>query len=122
VHCVRDTWGAAFYPALTVVEGGPQIRKATGLEDGYSAFSVHHLPSGETGSTGLDELLRRRGVDRVVIAGLATDYCVLETGLDASRQGFDVTVLRDAVRAVDLAPGDGDRALQKLESVGVQTA
>ena len=122
VHCVRETWGAAFHPDLVVLDDSPQIHKATGLEDGYSAFSVYHLGSGETGSTGLEEVLRERGIERVVLAGLATDYCVVESGLDARRQGFDVSVLRAAVRAVDLAPGDGARALERLEQAGVRLA
>jgi nicotinamidase/pyrazinamidase len=122
VHCVRDTWGAAFHPDLVVLDESPQIFKATGLEDGYSAFSVYHLASGETGSTGLERLLRDRGIERVVLAGLATDYCVVESGLDAKRAGFDVAVLGEAVRAVDLDAGDGARALERLEQAGVRVA
>lgn len=122
VHCVRDTWGAAFHPDLVVLDDAPQIFKATGLEDGYSAFSVYHLASGETGSTGLEALLRDHGIERVVLAGLATDYCVLESGLDARRAGFAVVVLDAAVRAVDLEPGDGARALERLERAGVELA
>jgi nicotinamidase/pyrazinamidase len=122
VHCVRDTWGAAFHPELVVLDDSPQIHKATGLEDGYSAFSVYHLASGETGSTGLERALRAAGIERVVLAGLATDYCVVESGLDARREGFEVTVLEEAVRAVDLEPGDGVRALERLERAGVQVA
>jgi nicotinamidase/pyrazinamidase len=122
VHCVRDTWGAEFHPDLVVLDDSPQVFKATGLEDGYSAFSVYHLASGETGSTGLERLLRERGIERVVLAGLATDYCVVESGLDAQREGFEVVVLEDAVRAVDLEPGDGARALARLEETGVTLA
>jgi nicotinamidase/pyrazinamidase len=122
VHCVRDTWGAEFHPDLVVLDDSPQVFKATGLEDGYSAFSVYHLASGETGSTGLERLLRERGIERVVLAGLATDYCVVESGLDAQREGFEVVVLEEAVRAVDLEPGDGARALARLEETGVKLA
>ncbi|HEV3451569.1 MAG TPA: isochorismatase family protein [Acidimicrobiia bacterium] len=122
VHCVRDTWGAAFHPDLVVLDDAPQIFKATGQEDGYSAFSVFHLASGETGSTGLEALLRERGIERVVLAGLATDYCVLESGLDARRAGFAVVVLHEGVRAVDLEPGDGARALERLEQAGAERA
>jgi len=122
VHCVRDTWGAAYHPDLVVLDGSPQIHKATGLEDGYSAFSVYHLASGETGSTGLERLLRERGIERVVLAGLATDYCVVESGLDARREGFEVTVLEAAVRAVDLEAGDGVRALERLQRAGAELA
>jgi nicotinamidase/pyrazinamidase len=120
VHCVRDTWGSEFHPELRVVDDGHHIRKATGFEDGYSGFSVYRLETGETGDTGLERLLRDRGIERVVIGGLATDYCVKETGLDAARRDFDTVVLRDAVRAVDLEEGDGERALHELEQAGVQ--
>jgi nicotinamidase/pyrazinamidase len=118
VHCVRETWGAEYHPDLEVA--GDQIRKATGWEDGYSGFSVQRLETGDVASTGLEEQLHERGIERVVIVGLATDYCVKETGLDAVEKGFDATVLRDAVRAVDVEPGDGERALEELEQAGVK--
>ena len=117
VHCVRETWGAELHPDLKVV--GEVIHKATGPEDGYSGFSVTHLPTGERRETGLEQLLRDRGVDRVVIVGLATDYCVKDTGLDAVRKGFDAEVLTEATRPVEVEPGDGDRALDDLEQAGV---
>jgi nicotinamidase/pyrazinamidase len=118
VHCVRETWGAEYHPDLEVA--GDQIRKATGWEDGYSGFSVQRLETGDVTSTGLEEQLHERGIERVVIVGLATDYCVKETGLDAVEKGFDATVLREAVRAVDVEPGDGERALEELEQAGVK--
>jgi len=117
VHCVRDTWGAELHPDLKVV--GEIVQKATGDEDGYSGFSVEHLPTGERRETGLEQLLRERGVERVVIAGLATDYCVKETGLDAVRKGFESRVLTEATRAVEVEAGDGDRALHDVEQAGV---
>src|SRR6187431_2065833 len=76
VHCVRDTWGAEFVPGLEV--RGRVIRKGTGGEDGYSGFSVRDPRSGERSATALENELRSRGARRVVIAGLATDYCVVE--------------------------------------------
>ena len=118
VHCVRDTWGAELHPDLKVV--GEIIHKATGPEDGYSGFSVTHLPTGERRETGLEQLLRESGVDHVVIAGLATDYCVKETALDAVRKGFDAEVLTGATRPVEVEPGDGDRALHEIELAGVE--
>lgn len=118
VHCVRDTWGADFHPDLKV--DGELVHKATGPEDGYSAFSVQHLPSGETRDTGLEELLREERIERVVVLGLATDYCVRESGLDALRLGFDTEVVVEAVRAVDREPGDADRALQDLQHAGAR--
>lgn len=122
VHCVGDTWGARLHPALRVVEGGEVVRKGTGGEDGYSAFSVRDPRSGEVSATGLDAILERRGAERIVIVGLATDYCVKETALDALRQGFDTTVLTHGVRAVDLQPGDGSRALEELQAAGAVLA
>jgi len=119
VHCVQGTWGAEFHPDLLVLDGAPVVRKGSGGEDGYSAFSVRDPVSGDVTRTQLGGLLRERGVERVVIAGLATDYCVKETGLDAVRLGLHPTVLRDAVRAVDLQPGDGARALDELAAAGV---
>jgi nicotinamidase/pyrazinamidase len=71
-------------------------------------------------STGLDEALRERGMDRVVLVGLATDYCVKDTGLDAVRLGFETAVVVAAVRAVDLQPGDGERALRALAEHGAE--
>ncbi|MDQ3880568.1 MAG: isochorismatase family protein [Chloroflexota bacterium] len=117
VHCVQGTWGAEFHPRLAV--RGPVVRKGTGGEDGYSGFSVRDPTTGDRHATELDRLLRAHGVTRVVIGGLATDYCVRETALDARRLGYDVEVLSDAVRAVDLEAGDGDRALADLREAGV---
>src|SRR3954463_1405891 len=110
VHCVRDTWGSEFVPGLDV--RGPVIRKGTGGEDGYSAFSVRDARSGERSATELSSLLRSHGITRVAIAGLATDYCVVETVLDARHLGLDTAVLSDVIRAVDLQPGDGTRAIE----------
>ena len=122
VHCVQGTWGAEFHPDLLVLAGAPIVRKGSGGEDGYSAFSVRDPLSGDVQRTQLGELLGERGVERVVIAGLATDYCVKETGLDAVRLGLHPIVLTDAVRAVDLQPGDGERALETLQAAGAQLA
>jgi nicotinamidase/pyrazinamidase len=116
VHCVQGTWGAELHPDLKVV--GEVVRKGAGGEDGYSGFTVRDPRSGEEHSTGLEELLRRRGVERVVVAGLATDYCVKETAIDGARKNFDATVLTSAVRAVDLQTGDGQRALEAVEGAG----
>jgi nicotinamidase/pyrazinamidase len=117
VHCVQETWGAALHRALTV--DGPVIRKGANGEDGYSGFTMRDPTSGETVPTALEGILRERAVHRVVIGGLATDYCVRWTGLDAIRLGFATTVLAAAVRAVDLETGDGDRALAELLAAGV---
>jgi nicotinamidase/pyrazinamidase len=120
VHCVQETWGAAFHPDLRV--DGPVIRKGADGRDGYSGFSVRDPRSGDVEATQLEALLRERGIEHVVICGLATDYCVLETALDARRLGFSTTVLLEGVRAVDLRPDDGDRALQRMREAGVVLA
>ncbi len=117
VHCVHDTRGAQFHPDL-IVEG-EIVRKGSGGEDGYSGFTIRDPRSGYQGSTGLEDILRSHGIERVVVIGLATDYCIKETALDAVRKGFAVTVLRDAVRGVNLQPGDDERALRELERAGV---
>jgi nicotinamidase/pyrazinamidase len=118
VHCVRDTWGARLHPALLVE--GPSVRKGTGGEDGYSGFTMRDPTSGTPRPTGLERLLRERSVERLVVVGLATDYCVKETALDARRLGYPTVVLQDAVRAVDLSPGDGRRSLEEMRAAGVE--
>jgi nicotinamidase/pyrazinamidase len=120
VHCVADSWGAQFHPVLDV--HGQVVRKGTGGEDGYSGFTMRDPVTEETRSTGLAEFLRDEGVVNVVVAGLATDYCVKATALDAVELGFSTTVVRDAVAAVDVEPGDGDRALAELSASGVTLA
>jgi len=120
VHCVAGTWGAQFHPALTVE--GETVRKGTAGEDGYSGFTMRDPISGAERSTGLAELLRSNGVAAVVIAGLATDYCVKATALDAIELALAVTVATDAIAAVDVEPGDGDRALEALAAAGVTLA
>lgn len=122
VHCVKNSWGAQLSPLAYRVEGAAVIRKGQNGEDGYSGFSYRDPVSGQIGKTELEDLLRRRGIRRVVVAGLATDYCVKETALDAIGAGFETVVLRDAVRAVDLSPGDGERALAEITRRGGRVA
>jgi nicotinamidase/pyrazinamidase len=116
VHCVAGTWGAELHADLQV--DGPIVKKGSGGEDGYSGFSVRDPRSGEVDATQLESLVRSAGAERVVIAGLATDYCVLETVLDAVRLGHRATVLASMIRAVDLHPGDGDRAIERMREAG----
>jgi nicotinamidase/pyrazinamidase len=116
VHCVGDEWGADFHPALEVM--GPSIHKGSNGEDGYSGFTMRDPVTGAEVPTELDGLLRERTIARVVVCGLATDYCVKSTALDAVRLGYATTVLLDAIAAVNLAPGDGDRALEELRAAG----
>jgi nicotinamidase/pyrazinamidase len=116
VHCVRDTWGAQFHPQLQVE--GQVVRKGTGGEDGYSGFSMRHPTTGDATPTELEAVLRRGGVSRLVICGLATDYCVKETAIDGLDKGFEVLVLAEAVRAVELEPGDARRAIEAVRGAG----
>lgn len=115
-HCVGGTWGARLHPELLVQ--GEVVRKGTGGEDGYSGFAVRDPGSGEEKRTSLEGILRERHIERTVVVGLATDYCVKATAMDALAMGFDTFVVRDATRAVDLEPGDGDRAIQAVREAG----
>jgi nicotinamidase/pyrazinamidase len=118
VHCVQGSRGAAFHPDLRLPKGTLVVTKGDGPhDDGYDAFEGH-VPPGVR----LADALRARGVRHVVVAGLATDYCVKASALGAASAGFAVTVVEDAVRAVDVAPGDGARALDELRAAGVRIA
>lgn len=118
VHCVADTWGAEFHPDL--IDDGLVVRKGTGGEDGYSGFTVRDPETGEESSTGLEALLRERSISAVVVVGLATDYCVLQTAVDAVQLKFDTTLLADGVRGVNLEPGDSARAIAEMVACGVK--
>jgi nicotinamidase/pyrazinamidase len=122
VHCVGESWGAEFHPDLRVLADAPVIRKGTDGRDGYSAFSVRDPRSGDVEATRLESLLQERGLRAIVIAGLATDYCVVETVLDARRLGHETTVILGGIRAVELQPGDADRALQRMREAGAELA
>lgn len=117
-HCIRGTWGAALHPRLAVPADVTTVRKGTEGEDGYSGFSVRDPRTGAEHDTVLDGLLRDRRIERVVVVGLATDYCVKETALDALHRSFAVEVPAGAVAAVDVTPGDGDRALAEIVAAG----
>ena len=111
VHCVRDTPGASLHPGLDLSRVDAIVDKGQSCDaDGYSAFE----------GTELERLLRERGVDTVDVTGLALDYCVKATALDARRAGFDVVVHRGATRAVDVIDGDGKRAVEELRAAGVK--
>jgi nicotinamidase/pyrazinamidase len=109
VHCVQGTPGAELYPALDQTKVDVVIDKGQDPNSqGYSAFQ----------DTSLGELLRERGVERLFVTGLATDYCVKNSVLDALGLGLEVTVVEDAVRGVDVHPGDSERALEQMETAG----
>lgn len=116
-HCVQNTPGASFHSALDVGAVDHVVRKGTDREiDSYSAF----YDNGHRKDTGLAEFVRSRGVAELVICGLATDYCVKYTVLDAIGLGFGVILIADGCRAVDLSPGDGEAALAEMRSAGAQ--
>ena len=112
-HCIAETPGAGFPALIPVPANAGIISKGTERgREGYSAFD----------GTNFAELLRQRGVEELWVAGVALDHCVRATTLDALKQGLRVTILIDAVRAVDAAPGDGERALQELMDAGAHAA
>jgi len=120
VHCVGGTWGAELEPGLQLPETAPRVRKGANGEDGYSGFTMRDPMTGTISPTELEGLLRAAGVDSVAVVGLATDYCVKATALDAVRLGFRTAVVTDAIAAVDLDPGDGELALEELRAAGVE--
>jgi len=112
-HCIAGSPGAEFAAGLRIADGAVILSKATRADrDAYSAFQ----------GTDLAVQLRNAGVRRVFVCGLATDYCVRATVLEARENGFEVTVVTDAVRAVDLHPGDGDRAFDEMRARGASLA
>jgi nicotinamidase/pyrazinamidase len=119
VHCVGGTWGAELHPEFVLPDAAPRIRKGSNGEDGYSAFTMRDPVSGQEIPTELEAMLRGRGIERVIVCGLATDYCVNATALDARRLGFRTAVMRNAIAAVNLNAGDGERALEEMASAGV---
>ncbi len=119
VHCVADSWGAELHPGLDV--RGPVVRKGTSGEDGYSGFNERDPVSGEPHPTQLGSLLSP-DARRLVVVGLAGDYCVKETALDGALLGYDVLVPLGLTRFVNLAAGDDDRAVADLEAAGVSVS
>jgi nicotinamidase/pyrazinamidase len=111
VHCVRDTPGAELHAGIDRGQVDAVLDKGQAPDrEGYSGFE----------DTDLERLLRARDVETVDVAGLALDYCVRATALDAKRAGFDVIVHRDATRAVEVEPGDAERAVRELRAAGVE--
>jgi nicotinamidase/pyrazinamidase len=110
-HCVAETSGAELHPKLhsSAIDAIVDKGREPG-DEGYSGFE----------KTDLERLLHDRGVERVHVTGLALDYCVRATALDARRAGFDVVLHRGATRAIDANPGDSDRTLQELRDAGVE--
>jgi nicotinamidase/pyrazinamidase len=118
-HCVQNTAGAEF--ASTLNRGGIQhvVQKGTDRAiDSYSGF----FDNARRKATGLETCLRRQGVDTVHVLGLATDYCVKATALDAIDLGFHTVLLTAGIRGVDLHPGDCQRAIDQMRAAGVRIA
>ena len=110
-HCVADTEGAQFAPELALPEDAEVISKATTADkDAYSGFE----------GTDLEQRLRARGVKRLFVGGLATDYCVLNTVKDGLAHGFEVYLLDDAIRPVDVQAGDGEKAEEEMRRLGAR--
>ena len=113
VHCVQGTEGAELHPSLDRDHVDIVYEKGQRQEtDGYSNFETLDL----------HEMLQERGVDRLTVAGLATDYCVKHSVLDARRLGYEVDVVADAIRAVDREPGDGERAIEAMRAAGANVS
>jgi len=116
-HCVQGTVGAALHPALEASRIEKVVPKGTDAAiDSYSGF----FDNGHRKKTGLDDELRSRAVKHVYVMGLATDYCVRATCLDARQLGYEVTLVADGCRAVELTPGDGTRALDEMRAAGIR--
>lgn len=114
-HCVQNSPGASFHSGLDVAAIDLVVRK--GADPGIDSYSGF-FDNGHLRDTGLSAALRARGIDSVTLVGLATDYCVKYTALDAVALGFAVTVVEDGVRAVNLAEGDGAAALDEMRRAG----
>ena len=113
VHCVQGTEGAELHPELAGIDIAEIVDVGRGREDeGYSGFENSELA----------RLMRDDEVDEVFVCGLATDYCVRASAIDACREGFDVTVIEDAVRGVEVRPGDSERALEDMRAAGAKVA
>ena len=116
VHCVQGSRGAQLVEALDQTRIDAIFQKGTDPKvDSYSGF----FDNGQRHQTGLDAWLRERGVTQLLVCGLATDYCVKFTALDAARLGYETTVITDACRGVELNPGDVEAALEELRTAGV---
>jgi nicotinamidase/pyrazinamidase len=113
VHCVQGTHGAELHPAMSgiALDGIADVGRERD-DQGYSGFEESDLA----------QQLRDHDVDHVYVCGLATDYCIRATAIDACREGFDVTVVEDAIRPVEVEPGDGERALEDMREAGAHVA
>ena len=112
VHCVRNTPGAAFHPDLDQTKIDKVISKGTGnKDDGYSAFETEELD--------LSAFLKEKGIDTLYFTGLATEYCVKASALDAARNGFKTYVILDGIRGIDVNPGNIEKAMKEMSDAGI---
>lgn len=117
-HCIKDTEGAAFHSGLKLPADTIVVTKGTHpTDDGYSAFE-----GVASDGRALAYVLRANGIKRLYLGGLTTDYCVRSSALDAIGEGFEVVLLTDAIRGIDVKPGDADRAIQQVVDAGATTA
>lgn len=116
-HCVQNTSGADFSSELNIPEGSTIISK--GSEKNSEQYST--LGGRDADGNTESSLMKKLGIRRIFIAGLATDYCVLNSVKDALAEGYEVYVLTDAIRAVDVNPGDGERAIEEMKQAGAKT-
>lgn len=115
-HCIQGTKGAEFRPDLALPQDVVIVSAGMGPdEDGYSGFVGR-----DDQGVRLPDLLRQRGVERIFVGGLATDYCVKHTVLDGLKEGFKVVLLEDAIRGVDVQPGDSERAIEDMIRAGAE--
>lgn len=115
-HCVQDSKGAEFIATLNQGKIDRVFQKGMNLKvDSYSAF----YDNGRRFSTGLGDYLKEKGVTEVYLVGLATDYCVKFSALDAAKEGFKTAVIKDACRGVELSPGDVKKALEEMKTAGI---
>jgi nicotinamidase/pyrazinamidase len=116
-HCVQNTWGARYHPDLAIADSVSVLSKGMTVEsEGYSGFEAVDS-DGRT----LSDLLSARGVNTLVVGGLATDYCVRATVLDAQQQGYQTFLATDATRGIDALPGDVDRAIEQMHQAGTKS-
>jgi nicotinamidase/pyrazinamidase len=117
IHCVQDTWGSEFVADLNTDLITKVFQKGTDPEiDSYSGF----YDNGHRKSTGMAEWLKEKGIEEVHVLGLAADFCVKFTVLDALKEGFKTTLIREATRGVNLEPGDVERAVEEMRDAGAE--
>ncbi len=121
-HCIMESEGAKFHPDLKIDPATFIVSKGVDGKDAYSGFdgSITSSPDKADLGTPLNDVFLARGIQRLFVGGLATDYCVKQTAMDGVKLGYQVFLIEEAVRAVDINPGDGNRALEEMKDSGVK--